>query len=412
MAITTARKSLAQNAIVRNDIGEEVIVGTEDFTSSSEHLPVYLDNHATTPIDPRVAQLVFHTMTKHFGNAHSVDHVIGQRAAMLVKQAAEDVAYLLGSYSKNVRFTSGATEAIRIALGIAATGKTHLRVAVSRVEHKAVLEPLRCMEEQGRATLRWIDVDKKGQISIDQIALILGEGIDLLCLMAANNEVGTIYPIKDVAALATANGAEILVDATAAAGRVPIECENWGIDHLIVSAHKLYGPKGAGALIGPATHSQVAGKAAGHAGTLNVPSIVGFGEAFRLARQDGDNDDHATRLRDRLELALLERVPDLIINGDPSNRLGNNLHISIPGVPNDAVLSRLHHSVAISTGAACSSGAQEPSHVLRAMRLTEEMQESALRISTGKFNTVEEIDFAASEIAQVIAQIKTSMRML
>jgi cysteine desulfurase len=166
-----------------------------------------------------------------------------------------------------------------------------------------------------------------------------------------------------------------------------------------------------GALVGPFAHTQLAEKAVGHAGTLNVPCIVGFGEACRLAAKEGYcTDARATELRDRLEAALIELIPDLTINGDRSNRLGNNLHVSTPKAPNDAVLSRLHRSVAISTGAACSSGTQEPSHVLRAMGLSPELQDSALRISTGKFNTVEEIDFAASEIATAVAEVRAAMR--
>jgi cysteine desulfurase len=171
---------------------------------------VYLDHHATTPVDPRVAQLVFDAMTEKFGNAHSVDHIYGQSAAALVDQAALEVADLLNTSPDNVRFTSSASEAIRLALGIAAASTKCLRVAVSRVEHKAVLDPLRSLERRGQAALRWIDVDRAGRVSLKEIARFLDEGVDLLCLMAANNEIGTLYPIKEAAALAAARGAEIL----------------------------------------------------------------------------------------------------------------------------------------------------------------------------------------------------------
>ena len=378
---------------------------------STDRSAVYLDHHATTPIDPRVAQVVFETMTAKFGNPHSVDHVYGQTAAALVQQAAAEVADLLRASPDHVRFTSGATEAIRIALGIAAANAKCLRVGVSRVEHKAVLDPLRALEHQGRATLRWIDVDSAGRVSLDDIARVVADGVDLVCLMAANNEVGTVYPVKEAAAFAAVSDAEILVDATPAVGRIPIRAEDWGIDYLVLSAHKLYGPKGAGALVGPSARTPFADTVFGHAGTLNVPCIVGFGEACRLQAAEGSTGEARTiELRDRLEAALIGRIPDLVINGDRVNRLGNNLHISAPGAPNDAVISRLHHSVAISTGAACSSGAQESSHVLRAMGLSPELQESALRISTGKFNTVEEIEFAASEIAAAVADVRAAMR--
>ena len=251
----------------------------------------------------------------------------------------------------------------------------------------------------------------RDEFSLDDLGRVIANGVDLVCLMAANNEVGTIYPVKEAASLVTACGGEILVDATPAVGRIPIQAEDWGIDYLVLSAHKLYGPKGAGALVGPSARSQLADTVFGHAGTLNVPCIVGFGEACRLqAAQGSTGDARAIELRDQLEAALRGGIPDLVVNGDRVNRLGNNLHVSAPGAPNDAVISRLHHSVAISTGAACSSGAQESSHVLRAMGLSPELQESALRISTGRFNTVEEIEFAASEIATAVADVRAAMR--
>ena len=353
--------------------------------------PVYLDNHATTPVDPRVAELMFATMTANFGNAHSVDHAYGQTAAALIQEAESLVSALVGTTPSSVRFTTGATEGIRLALAIACTKRTPLRIALSRVEHKAVLETVQGLHREGRATVSWINVDSRGRISLEAIREALKNGIDLLCLMAANNEVGTIYPVEAAATLAAEFGAEILVDATPAIGRTPVSAEDWGIDYLVLSAHKIYGPKGAGALVGPSARTSAADQVAGHPGTPNVPAIVGFGEACRIAAAEGPDDrTHARSLRDRLEHALLEAVPDLIINGDQANRLGNNLHISPIGAPNDAILARLQNCVAISTGAACSSGAQEHSHVLRAMNLPRELQESALRISTGKFNTADD----------------------
>jgi cysteine desulfurase len=371
---------------------------------------VYLDHHATTPVDPRVAKLVFETMTESFGNAHSIDHAHGQAAAALVENAASQVAELTGAAPKSVRFTSGATESIRMAIACASADRECLRVALPRVEHKAILDSVRSLVRQGRAKVHWIEVDHKARVSIDEIKTTLAKGVDLLCLMAANNEVGTIYPVEAAASLALNSGSEILVDATPAVGRVPMAADDWGVDYLVLSAHKLYGPKGVGALIGPSARTPAFDDAAGHAGTLNVPGIVGFGEACRIAKSEGDEAEaHARRLRDHLEVKLLEYVPGLAINGDSKNRLGNNLHVSAPGTLNDAVLARLQGAVAISTGAACSSGAQEPSHVLRAMGLSSELQEGALRISTGKFNTQAEIDYAADEIAAAIAAVRAAV---
>lgn len=377
-------------------------------TRPSGPTAVYLDHHATTPVDPRVARVVFETMTNNFGNAHSVDHIFGQSAAGLVGRAAVQVADFLSASPKNVRFTSGATEAIRIALEIAVSKRKCLKVGVSRVEHKAVLHPLLSLERQGRATLVWIDADSAGRIALEDIKSVVEQDIDLLCLMAANNEIGTIYPIREAAALAAKSGVEILVDATPAAGRTPIEIDAWNIDYLVLSAHKLYGPKGAGALVSAAASAD---DTIAHSGTLNVPAIIGFAEACRIHASEGPAAESKTEeLRNRLETALLNMVDDLTINGDRQNRLTNNLHISAPGAPNDAVISRLERKVAISTGAACASGAQEPSHVLRAMKLSPELQETALRISPGRFNTLEEIDYAADQIASAIADVRAAMR--
>ena len=374
--------------------------------------PVYLDHHATTPVDPRVAQAVLTTMTETFGNPNSVDHAFGEAAAAIIEQAREDVARLLRATPEHIRFTSGATEAIRIALGIAraTTNLPAIRVAVSRIEHNALLDPLKILEDDGKAIIHWLDVDGAGHICLPDVAKALTNGIDLLCLMAANNEVGTLYPIREAAVLAHEAGAAILVDATQAAGRIPLEVNAWDLDYVALSAHKLYGPKGTGALIGPQACSPSADRVCGHDGTPNVPGVAGFGIACRLRSTEGPADElRITALRNRLEAALLERVPGLVVNGDRAQRLSNNLHVSAPGAPNDAVVGRLRRRVAISTGAACSSGAQAPSHVLRAMGLPTELQDSALRISIGKFNTDEEIDRAASAIAIAIDDVRRAV---
>jgi cysteine desulfurase len=374
--------------------------------------PVYLDHHATTPVDPRVVKVVCRMMTETFGNPNSVDHLFGEAAAAIVEGARGDVARLVGAPPEHVRFTSGATEAIRIAIGIARANAapTALRVAVSRAEHKAVLDTLSALERDGQAVLHWIDVDAMGRVSLSDVAGALSKGIDLLCLMAANNEVGTLHPVRQIADLAREAGVAILVDATQAVGRVPLDAADWGIDYLILSAHKLYGPKGAGALVGPEACTPVADHVCGHVGTPNVPGVAGLGAAcqLRLAEASAD-EERIAMLRDRLEEALVEHVPGLVVNGDRANRLSNNLHVSAPGAPNDAVVARLRRRVAISTGAACSSGAQAPSHVLQAMGLPVALQDSALRISPGKFNTIDEIDRAAAEIATAIADVRMMM---
>jgi cysteine desulfurase len=351
-------------------------------------------------------------MTSRFGNAHSVDHLLGEEAAALIDEARDAVARLVGADQEQVRFTSGATEAIRIALGIAAAKAPNgvLRAAVSGVEHRAVLDGLHALAIEGRARIHWIGVDGQGRISLDEIASVLSDGVDLMCLMAANNEVGTLYPVQEAAILAHNASAEILVDATQAAGRIDLDADGWAIDYLVLSAHKLYGPKGVGALVSPDACGSLADKVFGHAGTPNVPGAVGFGEACRIAVEEGPgNEARVARLRDRLQCLLQEAVPGLVINGDTTQRLSHNLHVSAPGAPNDVVVSRLRRRVAIATGAACTSGAQEPSHVLRAMGLEGSLQDSALRISPGWFNTLDEIEEAGAAIADAISSVRSTV---
>ena len=374
--------------------------------------PVYLDHHATTPLDPRVITVVRRVMEECFGNPNSADHVFGDRAAELLSQARQHVGALVGAEPEHVRFTSGATEAIRLAIGIAEEDvqSRPLRVAAMRVEHHAVLHALEYWERRGRAEVLWIDVDDQARVKLSAIADAMAQGADLLCVMAANNEVGTIYPIEEAAEIARRSGAAILVDATQAASAGSLRAADWGIDYLALSAHKVYGPKGAGALVGPLACSEAAELAAGHGGTPNVPALAGFGEASRLALIERDVDQARLReLRDRLEVALLSSVPGLVVNGDKANRLAGNLHVSAPGAPNGAVIARVRREVAVSTGSACSSASEAASHVLRAMRLPVAIQDSALRISVGKFTTADEIDRAAALLAAAIADVRTAM---
>jgi cysteine desulfurase len=239
------------------------------------------------------------------------------------------------------------------------------------------------------------------------------DGMDLVCVMAANNEVGTLYPVEEVARIAGQAGAYTLIDATQAAGRVPIHAAPWEITYLTISAHKIYGPKGVGALIVPSeldvrpSHGPTPGTGDG---TPNVPGIAGFGEACRLRRLEMAEDEPCIAAqRDRLEMLLLAGIDGLIINGDRECRLSHNLHVSVPDVPNDAVIARLRHSVALSTGAACSSGAHTPSHVLRAMGVSEVVQEGALRMGIGKFTTDEDIERAAAFIVQAVTALRRTM---
>lgn len=384
--------------------------------SAPTTLPIYLDYHATTPVDPRVAAIVLRVMTADFGNANSAEHVYGDVAAELVDVARSHVAALVGADPEMVNFTSGSTESIRLAIGhaVSVSRKLPLRVVATAVEHRSVLDTLTAHEARGDVAVRLLPVDRCGRLDLEALERACRQGADLICVMAANNEVGVIYPVEQVGQIAARFGARSLVDATQAAGHIPIRADEWNITYLTLSAHKIYGPKGVGALIAPrafgarSSHHRVLGVGEG---TPNVPGIAGLSEACRLRGLELATDERcmATQ-RDRLQALLLAGIDGLVVNGDPEHRLSNNLHVAVLGVPNNAVIARLRRQVALSSGAACSSGAESPSHVLRAMGLTHEIQDSALRISNGKFTTDDEIERAAEHITSAVASVRDALK--
>lgn len=374
---------------------------------------IYLDHHATTPVDARVAKIVFDMMVSGFGNANSVDHVFGETAASTVADAKDRVAELVGSDADNVFFTSGSTEAIRLAIShaIGPTRASPLRIALTRVEHQALIDTVHVAERLGLAVVTWIDVDYRARLVSESLHATLENGTDLVCVMAANNEVGTIYPLREIVPLVHRHDSAILVDATQAAGRIDFDAFGADIDYLILSGHKIYGPKGVGALVsGIYDASLVYGLGATHDATPNVPGIAGMGEACRIMRSEGEDETRRIAdMRDRLQTNLAQQIQNLIVNGDPENRLAHNLHISVPDTPNDLIVSRLRKKVAISTGAACMSGAQSSSHVLRAMGMKDGLQEGALRIGLGRFTTESDIENAASEIVAAVRDVQDAM---
>jgi cysteine desulfurase len=363
-------------------------------------------------------------MTADFGNASSIDHAVGDRAEAAVKAAACHVADLVGATPRDILFTSGATESLNLAIqgtvnalsplgrGAGGEGAIKPRIAISAVEHKAVLDTCQALAQQGRIDLLQLPVDAQARLDLTQLEQTCASGIDLLCIMAANNEVGTIYPIEKIAAIAQTHNVPFLCDATQAVGKIPIRFHDWGITLLALSAHKLYGPKGVGALVVRKDHPLKpllygGGQQRGlRPGTLNVPGIVGLGEACRLRQLEMATDEPAIAAkRDRLQSLLQASIPHLVINGDTQNRLAGNLHISAPGIPNSAIITRVRHQLAISTGSACTSGVETPSHVLTAMGLAEDHIEGALRISLGKSTTDAEVAAAADLLATAINQI-------
>jgi cysteine desulfurase len=365
--------------------------------------PIYLDYHATTPTDGRVVDAVVRHMATVFGNPSSRDHVFGDEAEAAVARAAGEVAHLMGVEPREIVFTSGATEAANLALkGLALQTGRPLRIGLTPVEHPSVLDTCQYLADQGLAQLTYFRVDGRAQIDLDDVRRSCKGGLDLVAVMAANNEVGTIYPLEEVAAIAKDHGALVFTDATQAAGKIPVSASQWGLDLVALSAHKMYGPKGVGALAvsaGIKLHPLIHGgqhQRGLRSGTLNVPGIVGLGEACRLRASEMHSDEvRVASLRDRLESHLMSGYPELVVNGDVENRLAGNLHVSFPGLPNGALVGRLRNRLAISTGSACSSGIEGPSHVLRALGLSRERIEGALRIGIGKFTTEEDVDSAA-----------------
>jgi cysteine desulfurase len=374
--------------------------------------PIYLDHHATTPVDPRVAAVMVTAMTDQFGNPNSRGHVFGEEAAELINVAREQIASLVGAESEQVvlhHSSSAAATSVFASIVERRRSERPLRAGVSTVEHRAILDAL---EGHGnRIAQSWIQVDDKARISLVDVRSVLEQGCDLLCVMAANNEVGTIYPIEQIAQLATSYGVPLLVDATQAAGHVPIDVERSGISFLLLAAHKMYGPKGVAAVVvGRKMEAELLRKFEREEGTPNVPAIAGFGEACRLRAAEMATDCvRIGTLRDLLEAKLFAEVPGLVVNGDRSNRLAHNLHFSIPDAPNDAIVSRLSRSVALSTGAACRSGVDEPSHVLRAMRLPDDLQHGAIRIGLGRNTSEQDVRLGSDLIRLAVEDTRKAM---
>lgn len=373
---------------------------------------IYLDYHATTPVDTRVAEKMLYYMTTAFGNASSIDHVYGEEAKAAVSQAAIHIAKLIGATPREIIFTSGATESINLVIqgSIHQDTKTKHRIAVLPVEHKAVLDTCYALAKKGIAEIINLRVDSKGRLDLENFEKVCASGLSLICVMAANNEIGNVYAIEEVGKIAQKYEIPFLCDASQAVGKIPINFEEWGITYLAISAHKLYGPKGSGALVvRKKYHLDPVLFGGGHqkgfrSGTLNVPGIVGLGEACCLRLLEMQEDENrSVLLRDKLQSLLLEKIPGLVVNGDVNNRLSGNLHISIPDVPNSAIIARVRSKLAISTGAACSSGVETPSHVLTAIALSQETIEGALRIGIGKFTKYEEIEQASEILSSAVS---------
>ncbi len=379
--------------------------------------PVYLDNHATTRTDPEVVEAMLPFFTEHYGNAASLSHRFGWVAEESVEEAREQIAKTIGAEPREIIFTSGATESNNLAIkGLAQSalrrGK-HL-VTVSS-EHKAVLDPMKRLGRQGW-DVTIVDCDEHGGVSTEAVAASLTDQTVLVSVMAANNEVGTINPIGEIGRLCHERGIILHSDAAQAVGKVPLDVRRDHVDLLSLSAHKFYGPKGIGALYvrrhDPQVRLQPLFDGGGHergfrSGTLPVPMIVGMAKAVELAvGRLPEESRRLFELRQRLHEGLAGRVQGIRLNGHPTDRLPGNLNLSFVDVDGEALMMAMR-DVAVSSGSACSAADPEPSHVLLAMGLSEDLARSSLRFGLGRFTTVEEIDFAIDSVAKAVERLRT-----
>jgi cysteine desulfurase len=380
-------------------------------------LPIYLDNHATTPLDPRVLEAMLPYFTQDFGNAASRTHAFGWRAEAAVEDARESIARLINAESgKEIVFTSGATESDNLAIkGVAEYyGQKGKHVVTTVIEHKAVLDSCKRLEKEG-FEVTYVGVGRSGIVDPNDIEKALTDKTILVSVMLANNEVGTVQPIGEIGKRTRARGVLFHVDAVQGVGKTPFDVRAMNVDLASISAHKIYGPKGVGALYVRRSKPRVRLGAqmdgGGHergnrSGTLNVPGIVGFAKACEILERDGAEESKRLRaLRDRLYARITKALPDVIVNGDLEHRLPGNLNISFACVEGEGLMMAIK-DVAVSSGSACTSASLEPSYVLRAMGLEEADAHSSIRFGIGRFNTEEEIDYVADLVIAKVRKLR------
>lgn len=382
---------------------------------------IYLDNNASTQCDPSVVEKMLPFYNEIYGNPSNNLHSQGQKAKKYVEESREKIANLINAKSKEIYFTSGATESNNLAIqGICKSfQKTNRRrIITSEVEHESVISPLQMLREKDFDVI-FLSVDSQCNVSLEEAKRYIDQNTLLVSIQIANNEIGTIQPIAELASISHQAGAFMHCDAAQGVGKINVDVGLIGVDLLSLSAHKFYGPKGIGALfinseredlrIQPLVYG--GGQEKGlRSGTLNVPGIVGFGEACKLAKENLKNDsDYIEILRDYLEKILLENIPEIIINGKYSKRLPNTSNITFIGIEADALILNCPNLM-MSTGSACSSGTIDPSHVLQAMEISRERAFQTIRISLGKHNTQNEVKIATEEIVKAINKIKTVLQ--
>ena len=379
-------------------------------------LPIYMDNHATTPVDPRVFQAMTPYFTTVFGNAASRNHSFGWEAEEAVEKARKQVADLIGATAKEIVWTSGATESNNLAIkGVAemyAERGNHIITAAT--EHKAVLDTCKRLEKDG-LRVTYLPVQQNGLIDLDQLREAVTDKTVLVSIMYANNEIGVIQPIAEISKIAKSKGALLHTDATQAVGKVPVDVNKDGVDLLSVSGHKMYGPKGVGALYvrrrNPRVQLTAQIDGGGHergmrSGTLNVTGIVGLGEAAALAKAEmAGESKRLAHLRDKLKDKLMAELDEVYINGSMEHRLPNNLNISFAYVEGESLLMGIN-DIAVSSGSACTSATLEPSYVLKALGAGDDLAHSSIRFGVGRFNTEEEVDYVAATVIDVVRKLR------
>lgn len=378
--------------------------------------PIYLDNHATTRMDPRVLDAMLPYFTESFGNAASRNHSFGWVAEEGVEKGRKQLADLIGVTSKEIVITSGATESNNLAIkGVAemyAQKGNHIITAAT--EHKAVLDTCKRLEKHG-CRVTYLPVQQDGLIDLDQLRDAITDKTVLVTIMYGNNEIGTIQPVREIGKICHEKGVLFHTDGTQAAGKIPVNVLADNIDLMSFSGHKMYGPKGVGALYvrrkNPRVQLTAQMDGGGHergfrSGTLNVPGIVGFGQAAELCRQEMTQEiAHASRLRDRLKDTLLAELDEVYINGTMEHRLPHNLNISFAYVEGESLLMGIN-DIAVSSGSACTSATLEPSYVLKALGAGDDLAHSSIRFGIGRFNTEEEIDYTANKVIDVVRKLR------
>jgi len=379
-------------------------------------LPIYLDHNATTPMDPRVLETMIPYFTENFGNAASRNHSFGWHAEEAVDYAREQIAQLIGADPKEIIFTSGATEGDN--LGIKGVYEMYAskgnHIITCTTEHKAVLDTCKHLEKLG-AEVTYLEVQPDGLIDLKALEAAMRPTTILVAIMYANNEIGVVQPVKEISAITKKHGALFFTDAVQAVGKIPVDVNADGIDLMAFTAHKMYGPKGVGALYVRRKNPRVKVTAqldgGGHergmrSGTLNVPGIVGFGKACELARLEMASDtERISKLRDKLENAL-KQIDESYVNGNPAHRLPHVSNISFKYVEGEGLMMGFNQDIALSSGSACTSASLEPSYVLKALGLGDDLAHSSLRFGLGRYTTEEQIDFTIKAVTDTVLKLR------